>query len=70
MCKNTEVKVVIIEDDPMVQEVNKKMVEKVNDFIVVATARDGKTGVEHCQIYQPNLYYSIFICLNKMEFKR
>ncbi|SHH27295.1 response regulator [Virgibacillus chiguensis] len=55
MCKNTEVKVVIIEDDPMVQEVNKKMVEKVNGFIVVATARDGKTGVEHCQIYQPNL---------------
>jgi len=38
------IKVLIIEDDPMVAEINKKYIEKINDFQVIGVAKDGEEG--------------------------
>ena len=36
-----DIKVLLIEDDPMVQEVNKEFITGVSGFSVIATAADG-----------------------------
>ncbi|WP_371413991.1 response regulator [Virgibacillus sp. Bac332] len=55
MIRDSEVKVLLIEDDPMVQEVNKRMVERVEGFHVIAIAENGKQGLELCQYNNPDL---------------
>lgn len=48
-------KVLLIEDDPMVQEVNRQLIEKVEGFQVIATARDGNQGMEIAKSKGPDL---------------
>jgi two-component system response regulator DctR len=48
-------KVVLIEDDPMVQEVNRKFVDRISGFKVVGVARNGIEGVELIQKHHPDL---------------
>src|SRR5699024_8603523 len=45
----------LIEDDPMVQEVNKQMIEKVEDFQVIAAAADGNKGLNIEEKQSPDL---------------
>ncbi|MGQ9533280.1 MAG: response regulator [Desulfotomaculales bacterium] len=47
--------VLIIEDDPMVAEINTSFVHAVPGFKVVGAARTGRAGVEATQRLQPNL---------------
>ncbi|SES67613.1 two-component system, CitB family, response regulator DctR [Salinibacillus kushneri] len=50
-----QVKVFIIEDDPMVLEVNKQFVEKVDGFQVIGDARDGREAVDKVVKTHPDL---------------
>lgn len=48
-------RVLIIEDDPMVQEVNRQFVEQVPSFQVVGIASNGVEGVQHVHDLKPDL---------------
>ncbi|MED4070123.1 response regulator [Priestia endophytica] len=54
MTKN-DVSVLIIEDDPMVQELNKTFINKVQGFTVVGTASNGEEGLEKLKELDPEL---------------
>lgn len=47
--------VLLIEDDPMVQEVNKQFIERVPAFTVVDTAHNGLEGLEKIRKLKPDL---------------
>jgi two-component system, CitB family, response regulator DctR len=48
-------KVLLIEDDPMVQEVNRQFIEQVDGFTVIGTAGNGMEGIEMIRKIQPDL---------------
>lgn len=50
-------RVVLIEDDPMVLEVNKQFVERVPGFEIVGTASNGLEAVEQVRSLQPDLIF-------------
>ena len=50
-------KIVLIEDDPMVREVNRQYIEQVEGFEIVATAGNGLEGIEKIKEYQPHLVF-------------
>jgi two-component system response regulator DctR len=50
-----EIRVVVIEDDPMVQEINKNFIERVPFFRVVGMAANGAEGVSLVSRLQPDL---------------
>lgn len=45
----------LIEDDPMVQEVNRQFIEQVEGFIVIAAASNGLEGIQLIKQHQPDL---------------
>lgn len=47
--------VLVIEDDPMVQEINRQFVEKVEGFTVIGCASNGKDGIELIKKEKPDL---------------
>ncbi len=49
------IRVLLVEDDPMVLEVNRQFVERVEGFTVVATAQNGKEGLNKIRKYKPDL---------------
>ena len=49
------IKVLIVEDDPMVAEINKKYIEKIKDFEVVGVAKDGEEGYRLIMDKAPDL---------------
>lgn len=55
MINQTSFKVLLIEDDPMVQEVNKQFIEKINGFHVVGVASNGKEGLMLLEKHNPEL---------------
>ena len=52
-----QIKVVLIEDDPMVREVNRQFIERVNGFQIVASAGNGLEGIEKIKQFQPDLVF-------------
>ncbi|HEK9100864.1 response regulator [Bacillus pfraonensis] len=50
-----EIKVLLVEDDPMVQEVNKEFIRSVKGFQVVAVANNGEEGVHLAKKINPDL---------------
>ncbi|WP_051250626.1 response regulator [Paenibacillus harenae] len=50
-------KVVLIEDDPMVQEVNKLFIEQVQGFRVAGVAGNGNDGLKLVRELSPNLVF-------------
>lgn len=52
---NHEIKVLLIEDDPMVQEVNRQFIERVEGFKVIAIAGNGKQGMKLAKEKKPDL---------------
>lgn len=48
-------KVLLVEDDPMVLEVNKQFVERVPGFEIIGTASNGTEGAERVRELQPHL---------------
>ena len=48
-------RVLLIEDDPMVQEINKQFVERVEGFVVIGCASNGKEGIELIKKNKPDL---------------
>lgn len=49
--------VLLIEDDPMVCEVNRHFIERIEGFQVIATAKNGKEGIEKIVQYAPDLVF-------------
>ncbi|UFT98741.1 response regulator [Radiobacillus kanasensis] len=49
------IRVLLIEDDPMVQEVNRQFINRVDDFHVIDTAPNGKEGFEKVLHVNPDL---------------
>lgn len=50
-------RVLCIEDDPMVREVNRQFIERVEGFTVIDFAKDGQEGLEKMQALQPDLVF-------------
>ncbi|MEB3751312.1 response regulator [Geobacillus icigianus] len=48
-------RVLLIEDDPMVQEVNRQMIEQVDGFTVVGLAGNGEEGLRLIRELQPDI---------------
>ncbi|ENQ3079994.1 response regulator [Bacillus sp. WLY-B-L8] len=55
MAYKEEFKVVLIEDDPMVQEVNKEFIKSVKGFQVIAIASNGEEGISFVKKMNPDL---------------
>jgi len=51
------IKVLLIEDDPMVREVNRQFIECVNGFEIVGTAANGVEGFEKICTLKPDLVF-------------
>ncbi|WP_406944768.1 response regulator [Halobacillus sp. SY10] len=51
----SDIRVLLIEDDPMVQEVNRQFIERVEGYYVVAIASNGEKGLELIQEHRPDL---------------
>ncbi|KGP74182.1 response regulator [Pontibacillus yanchengensis] len=52
---NSTKKVLLVEDDPMVQEVNRQFIERVDGFEVIDVASDGTKGLELAKRQNPDL---------------
>ncbi|MFC0271059.1 response regulator [Metabacillus herbersteinensis] len=55
--KNQKVNVFLIEDDPMVQQINKQFIEKIEGFKIIGCASNGKEGIEFIKKHQPDLAF-------------
>lgn len=53
--KKPIIEVLLIEDDPMVQEVNRMFIEKIAGFTVKGFASTGEQGLEQIQLLKPDL---------------
>lgn len=51
------IQVLLIEDDPMVCEVNRQFIERVKGFKVIGTASNGLEGLEKIQELKPDLVF-------------
>lgn len=49
------VRVLIVEDDPMIAELHRRFIQSVNGFVVVGEARDGKAATEQVAALRPQL---------------
>ncbi|PLS14956.1 two-component system response regulator [Bacillus sp. M6-12] len=49
------IKVLLIEDDPMVQEVNRQFIERLDNFRIIATASNGEDGIRKIRTLSPDL---------------
>ncbi|GAA0316411.1 two-component system response regulator DctR [Bacillus carboniphilus] len=50
-----DIQIMLIEDDPMVQEVNRSFIERLSGFHVCAAASNGVAGLEQLKNVQPDL---------------
>ena len=53
----TQLNVLLIEDDPMVREVNRQFIEKVAGFAVIGQASNGVDGINKIRSLQPDLVF-------------
>ncbi|MDW7673165.1 MAG: response regulator [Bacillota bacterium] len=49
------IKILIVEDDPMVMQVNKQYVDEIEGFELIATAESGREAIQQVKIHQPQL---------------
>lgn len=57
MKKEPDIKILLIEDDPMVREVNRMFIEKVDGFWVVGSAGNGADGLRLIEEMRPDLVF-------------
>ncbi|MBB6453524.1 two-component system response regulator DctR [Salirhabdus euzebyi] len=50
-----KIKVLLIEDDPMVLEVNRQFIERVEGFQIIDTAKNGMEGLQKAKEQKPDL---------------
>ncbi|CAM3395034.1 two-component system response regulator DctR [Aeromicrobium ponti] len=55
MANKEEIRVLLIEDDPMVQEVNKEFITSVEGFKIIAVAGNGEEGISLVKKLNPDL---------------
>lgn len=48
-------KVILVEDDPMVQELHRQFIEKIEGFAIAGIASNGVEGLELIRIHKPDL---------------
>lgn len=66
----TQIKVLLIEDDPMVQEVNKEFIMSVPGFQVAAVAGNGEQGIQLIKEIRPDLVVLDVYMPKRMASKR
>lgn len=66
----TQIKVLLIEDDPMVQEVNKEFIKSVPGFQVAAVAGNGEQGIQLIKEIRPDLVVLDVYMPKRMALKR
>ncbi|MED4205069.1 response regulator [Neobacillus mesonae] len=49
------IKVILVEDDPMVREVHRQFIEKIEGFLIIGTASNGVEGIELVRELRPDL---------------
>jgi two-component system, CitB family, response regulator DctR len=59
------IKVLLIEDNPMVQEVNRGFIERISGFEIIDVASDGQEGKEKVRIHKPDLILQDIYMPNK-----
>lgn len=52
-----QLRVLLVEDDPMVREVNRQFIEKVEGFEVVGQATNGVDGLVQIGVFKPDLVF-------------
>ncbi len=50
-----QISTLIVEDDPMVMQINKQYINKIQGFKLIATAETGRSAVEQVKVYHPQL---------------
>lgn len=55
MAVKEEISVLLIEDDPMVQEVNREFIASVDGFKIIAAAGNGEEGISLAKKLKPDL---------------
>jgi two-component system, CitB family, response regulator DctR len=50
-----DIRVLIVEDDPMVADINRSFTENIDGFKVVGTARNGREALDMCRDRRPDL---------------
>lgn len=50
-----QIKVLLVEDDPMVQEINLSFIERVDGFTVIGLARNGEEALDQIKKLEPDL---------------
>ncbi|MFJ5765889.1 response regulator [Lysinibacillus sp. NPDC093210] len=53
----TQINVLLVEDDPMVREVNRQFIEKVAGFNVIGQASNGVEGIDKIRTLRPDLVF-------------
>lgn len=53
--RQSDIRVLLIEDDPMVQEVNRQFIERVEGYHVAAIASNGEKGLKLIREHKPDL---------------
>ncbi len=61
-----DIHVLIVEDDPMVQEINRRFISKIRDFRVVGIASDGAEALQMLQTFKPQLVL-LDVFMSKMD---
>ena len=52
-----KMRVLLIEDDPMVCEINRQFIDRLDKFEIVATAKNGSEGLEAITQFKPDLVF-------------
>ena len=61
------IKVLIVEDDPMVAMLNTHYLEQVGGFELVHAVNSVKAAIEVLERSRVDLYYLIFLCLRRLD---
>ena len=49
------INILIVEDDPMVSDLNKRYINSVEGFKVIGQARDGEAAMKFCRVHDVDL---------------
>ncbi len=51
------IQVLLVEDDPMVRQVNRQFIEQVQGFLMIGTAKNGIEGIQQIKQLKPDLVF-------------
>ena len=64
------INVLLIEDDPMVREVNRQFIEQIKGFSLIGYAGNGIEGIAKIKQLNPELVFMDILCQSRMALLR